>query len=36
MGCDMRHVKDCVEMSKDLGAARITKRDTVQSYSSEY
>jgi hypothetical protein len=36
MGCDMRRIEDCVEMIEHLGAARITKRDTVQSYSSEY
>jgi len=36
MGCDMRRREDCVEISNDRGAAMIIKRDTVQSYSSEY
>ena len=36
MGCDMRRRVDCVEMPEDLGAAMNIKRNTVQSYSTEY
>jgi len=36
MGCDMRRREDCVEMSDDRGAAMNIKRNTVQSYSTEY